>query len=149
MYIKNLSDEDFTLNINEASILLPANEVSYLDEKQISFEKLKSIYGKYIVELPNATGVEDKYVDLKQTELEAESVYAVLGHMKGQAQVSCMSGTTNIYVSDNTEEPASKTDMKELITSLSGIQKIDILPKYILASSTGATVTNLILKKLS
>lgn len=151
MYIKNLTGTDFELNINEAKIKLPANEIFYIDEEQISFEQIKNIYGKYVALVPDeaGAGVEKKYTDLKQTTLEAGSVYAVLAHMPGQAQVACMDGNAKIYVSDSTEKPAGKSDMKELIASLSGIEKIDILPKYILSDSADAIITNLVVKKLS
>ena len=139
MFIFNYSDVDLQVCKLGHRQTLPANQLVYVDEKWVSLEELKQMFGNYIEEADRDTAIEEFYFD-DQVVPEMNTLYFTQMTGTGVPRIFVKGGSINILCSDAKAVPTSKEDLVPYTaTEVTDLLIFNSLTKYMLFEVASGT----------
>lgn len=131
MFIKNYSDSDFVIKYRGGVKTLNAFDVTYIDERWITYPMLQAMFGNYIGLVEGDTPIEEFLFD-NQILAVPEEVYTVIGTGPGEPRIFIKGGKATIYFADGLR-PESVEEMvtSETYTDITGALILTALTNYI------------------
>jgi len=130
MFIKNYSDTDFVIKYRGGEKTLGAHDVTYIDDKWITFQMIYAMFGAYVGLVEGDTPIEEFLFD-NQIMVESDKVYNVIGKGPGAPRVFVKGGKATLYFADL--QPESLKDMypSQAFTDVEGVVLLNLLTNYI------------------
>ena len=139
MFIFNYSDVDLQVRKLGHRQTLPANQLVYVDEKWVSLEELKQMFGNYIEEADSDTAIEEFYFD-DQVVPEMNTLYFTETAGTGVPRVFVKGGSIKILCTDAKAVPTSKADLVPCVaTEVTDLLIFTSLTKYMLFEVASGT----------
>lgn len=131
MFIKNYSDTDLTINYKGGTKTLEAKDVTYVDDKWISFPLVFAMFGYHVGLVEGETPIEEFLFD-NQLLAENNKVYQVIKVGPGTPRVQVKDGKATLYFADLEPEDIEK-DMfpSPQYTDIEGLMLLNEVTRYI------------------
>ena len=130
MFIKNYSDTDFVIKYRGGEKTLAHNDVTYIDDKWITFAMIHAMFGHWVGLVEGDTPIEEFLFD-NQLLAVPEQIYNVIKVGPGAPRIFVKGGKATLYFADIT--PQSLDDMypAQEYTDIEGLIVPTVLTNYI------------------
>ena len=121
MFIKNYADTDFVIKYKGEEKTLYAQDVTYINDKWISFPVLYAMFGDYIGLVEGEAPIEDFLFD-NQIKVEPERIYEVVKIGPGAPRIAITGGTATLFFAEGIKpETVEEMISSEAFTDKTGL----------------------------
>lgn len=130
MFIKNYSDTDFKIKYKGQEKTLYAKDITYIDDKWISYPMIHTMFGGYIGLVECNTPIEEFLFD-NQVLAKPNQIYQVCGKGPGKPRIFIKGGKATFYFSDNKPETIEDMFASYTLTNVSGVFVLEDFTNYV------------------